>query len=117
MPALTNFSSNLPLVIIDALGQAIPDGSDVDAYAVFIETNAPTGRATLSSPADYAGRLGIGLHGSSSLSFPKQPYKIELRDETDNPVNCANPRLPRGERLGLVPPVQRQDVDERLPHL
>ena len=102
--SLTNFSSNLPLVIIDSLGQAIPDGSDVDAYAVFIETNAPTGRATLCSPADYAGRLGIGLRGSSSLSFPKQPYKIELRDETDNPVNCAILGFPAGNDWALYPP-------------
>ncbi len=102
--SVTNFSSNLPLVIIDALGQAIPDGSDVDGYALFIETNAPTGRTTLSSPADYAGRLGIGLHGSSSLQFPKQPYKIELRDETDNPVNCPILGFPAGNDWVLYPP-------------
>ncbi len=100
----TNFSSNLPLVIIDALGQAIPDGSDVDAYAVFIETNALSGRTTLSSPADYDGRLGIGLHGSSSLSFPKLPYKIELRDDTDNPINCPILGFPAGNDWVLYPP-------------
>jgi hypothetical protein len=102
--SLTNFSSNLPLVIIDSLGQGIPDGSTVGGYAMFIETNAPTGRATLSSPAEYAGRLGVGLRGSSSLSFPKQPYKIELHDETDNPVNRAILGFPAGNDWALYPP-------------
>jgi hypothetical protein len=102
--SLTNFSSNLPLVIIDSLNQGIPDGSTVGAYALFIETNAPTGRATLSSPAEYDGRLGIGLRGSSSLSFPKQPYKIELHDEANNPINRAILGFPAGNDWALYPP-------------
>ena len=85
--SVTNFSSNLPLVIIDTVGQTIPDGSKIGSYTVFINTNMATGRATLGSPGDYIGRLGIGLHGSSSLGFPKKPYTIELDDESGNSVN------------------------------
>ena len=59
---LTNFTSNLPLVSIDTLGHGIPDGSKVGAYAVFIDTNTPSGRTSLTSPGDYIGHLGIGLH-------------------------------------------------------
>jgi hypothetical protein len=80
--SVTNFSSNLPLVIIDTLGQTVPDNAKVSAYAIVLSTNLTTGRASLSNGnADYTGQLGIGLHGSSSLMFPKQPFAIELRDE------------------------------------
>ena len=102
--SVTNFSSNLPLVVVDTLNHAIPDGSTIGAYALFIETNTPGGRATLSSPAEYDGRLGIGLHGSSSLQFPKQPYKIELHDESDNPINRAILDFPAGNDWVLYPP-------------
>ena len=102
--SVTNFSSNLPLVVVDTLNHGIPDGSTIGAYALFIETNTPSGRTTLSSPAEYDGRLGIGLHGSSSLSFPKQPYKIELHDETDQPTNCAILDFPAGNDWVLYPP-------------
>jgi hypothetical protein len=101
--SVTNFTSNLPLVIIDTLGQTIPDGSKVGAYAVFIDTNTPTGRTSLGSPGDYIGRLGIGLHGSSSLGFPKQPFAMELRDETDEALDYPLLRFPTGNDWLLYP--------------
>ena len=101
--SVTNFTSNLPLVIINTLGQTIPDGSKVASYAVFIDTNTPTGRTSLSSPADFVGRLGIGLHGSSSLQFPKQPFAIELRDETDDALDYPLLGFPAGNDWLLYP--------------
>ena len=100
---LTNFTSNLPLVILDTFGHGIPDGSKVGAYAVFIDTNTPSGRTSLTSPADYAGHIGIGLHGSSSLGFPKQPYAIELRDEAGDANNYPLLGLPAGNDWLLYP--------------
>jgi hypothetical protein len=102
-PSLTNFTSNLPLVIIDTLGQTIPDGSKVASYAVFIDTNTPTGRTSLTSLADYIGRVGIGLHGSSSLQFPKQPFATELRDETDGGLDYPLLGFPAGNDWLLYP--------------
>jgi hypothetical protein len=100
---LTNFTSNLPLVIIDTLGHGIPDGSKVGAYAVFIDTNTPTGRTSLTSPGDYIGPLGIGLHGSSSLSFPKLPFAIELRDEAGDASDYPLLGFPAGNDWLLYP--------------
>lgn len=80
---VTNFSSNLPLVIVDTLGQAIPDGATIGAYGIFIDTNAIGGRTSLTLTGAYAGRIDLGLHGQSSLGFPKQPYKIGLADENN----------------------------------
>jgi hypothetical protein len=101
--SLTNFTSNLPLVIIDTVGKGIPNGSKVGAYAVFIDTNTPTGRTWLTSSEDYVGRLGIGLHGSSSLGFPKLPYAIELRDEADEATDYPLLGLPEGNDWLLYP--------------
>ena len=75
---VTNFTSNLPLIIVDTLGQAIPDGSKVGSYCIFVDTNTPTGRVSLGSPPDYIGRLGIGLHGSSFARLSQQNLAIEL---------------------------------------
>jgi hypothetical protein len=102
-PTLTNFTSNLPLIIIDTLGQNIPDGSKVGSYGVFVDTNTPTGRVSLGSPANYIGRLGIGLHGSSSLGFPKKTFAIELDDETDDSINHGLLGLPPGNDWLLYP--------------
>ena len=76
---VTNFTSNLPLVIIDTLGGTIIQDTRIPAYATFIDTNA--GRVSLRSAPDYQGRLGIEIRGSSSTSFPKYGYGIELNDE------------------------------------
>ncbi|HEY5913173.1 MAG TPA: CotH kinase family protein, partial [Verrucomicrobiae bacterium] len=102
--SITNFNSNLPLVIIDTLGQAIPDGSKVGAYATFIDTNTPSGRTSLRSPGNYTGRMGIGLHGYSSLQFPKKPYNLELDDESDNALDHKLLGMPAGSDWLLYPP-------------
>ncbi|HWH71182.1 MAG TPA: CotH kinase family protein, partial [Candidatus Sulfotelmatobacter sp.] len=93
----------LPLVVLNTLGQSIPDGSKVGAYAVFIDTNMPACRTALASPQDFVGRLGIGLHGSSSLQFPKKPFAIELRNETDDAMDYPLLGLPAGSDWLLYP--------------
>lgn len=102
-PSVANFTSNLPLIIVDTLGQTIPDGSKVGAYSVFFDTNTVTGRTSLNGPTNYVGRLGIGLHGSSSLGFPKLPYAIELRDETDDALDYPLLGQPTGNDWLLYP--------------
>jgi hypothetical protein len=100
---VTNFTSNLPLVIIDTFGRGVPDGTKVGAYAIFIDTNTPSGRTSLTSPGDYIGHMGIALHGSSSLGFPKQPFAIELRDETGDATDYPLLGLPAGNDWLLYP--------------
>lgn len=101
--SLTNFTSNLPLVIIDTLGQVIPDGSKIGSYAIFLDTNTPAGRTSLLGATNYAGRLGIGLHGSSSLGFPKKPYTIEVDDETGDGLDFPLLGQPSGSDWLLYP--------------
>ncbi|HNQ88603.1 MAG TPA: CotH kinase family protein [Verrucomicrobiota bacterium] len=79
------FSSPLPLVIIDAYGQALqPDMAERAAATItVIDTHRPSHRATLLSRPDYHGRAGIEGRGQTSWGFPKKPYNVELRDEWD----------------------------------
>ena len=44
------------------------------------------------------------MHGWSSLSFPKQPYKIELDDETGQQVNFPLLGFPSGNDWDFYPP-------------
>ena len=102
--SLTNFSSNLPLLIVDTLGQALPaDQSKIAAYALTIETNTLTGRASWSNPVDYAGRIGFGIHGQSSAGFPKQPFKLETDGEDETNVDYPLLGLPSGNDWMLDP--------------
>ena len=101
--SVTNFSSNLPLVIIDTLGQTIPDGTKIPVYAIFIDTNTPSGRTMLTSSNDYLGQVGIALHGSSSLGFPKKTFAIELDNENGQSVDAELLGQPAGSDWLLYP--------------
>jgi CotH kinase protein/Lamin Tail Domain/Chitobiase/beta-hexosaminidase C-terminal domain/Legume lectin domain len=102
--SLANFSSNLPLLIVDTLGQAIPsDHSKIAAYALTIDTNSSSGRAAWTNSIGYAGRLGFGIHGQSSAGFPKQPFKLETDDESETAVDYPLLGLPIGNDWMLDP--------------
>ncbi|GEM_PF-1204594 len=76
---LIDFSSNLPIVLLDTWGHNIP-GSASDSYAesraVFIDTDSG-GRANVVDEINHAERAGIRIRGRSSTRFPKKQYKLE----------------------------------------
>ena len=73
-------SSNLPIMIINTLGQNIPDETKITAEMGLIY-NGPAQRNSLDDPFNaYDGFIGIETRGSSSQSFPKKSYGIETRD-------------------------------------
>ena len=74
------FSSNLPLLIINTYGQSIIKDTRVNGSLSVIP--AKKGRATLGDSIQFQGRIGIELRGSSSLQFPKKSYRLEIDDET-----------------------------------
>ncbi len=77
-----DFSSPLPLAVIDTLGQNVT-AVRTPAFACFVNTDAG-GRATLTGPIDFAGPMGIEVRGQSSSGFPKKQYHFETRDEQGN---------------------------------
>jgi len=92
-PDLAAFNSNLPIIVIDTFGQAIPavwwDGTQIihqdpiATVSAFIDTNKVTGRAAATDEPDFAGRAGIRIRGQSSADLDKKPYKLETWDEAD----------------------------------
>jgi hypothetical protein len=79
-----DMSVDLPIVLIDAYGHgalSTTDRSFVDA--AFMTFDLAGGAASLSSPPTVASRAGFHIRGNSSASFPKTPYRIELRGPTD----------------------------------
>jgi hypothetical protein len=75
-------SSDIPIIIINTGGQAIPNEPKIVASFSLI-ANESGKRNTVTDAPVYSGKIGIELRGSTSQQlFPKKPYGIELRDPT-----------------------------------
>ena len=75
-------SSNLPIVVIDTHGQAIPDEPKITADMGIIY-NGEGARNYAKDPFNnYSGKIGIELRGNSTQGFPKKPYAVETQDST-----------------------------------
>lgn len=76
------FASDLPIIVINTGGQAIPNEPKIVASFSLIATESGK-RNTVADAPVYSGKIGIEQRGSSSRQlFPKKPYGIELRDPT-----------------------------------
>jgi hypothetical protein len=88
-------SSNLPLLVIDTHGRAVPDEPKITADMGVI-FNGEGVRNRLSDPFNhYDGPIGIEIRGNVTQSFPKKSYYVETRD-----AEGRNRSLPL---LGLPP--------------
>jgi hypothetical protein len=88
-------SSNLPIFVLDTEGQEIVDYQRIDAHMGVIN-NSGGERNHLTDPFnDFDGKVGIKLRGSSTLSFPKKQYAVEIRDSLDNDLNVSLLDLPK----------------------
>ncbi|MEO7318562.1 MAG: CotH kinase family protein, partial [Chthoniobacteraceae bacterium] len=82
------FSSNIPVIVFDSFGSAL-DGENGGSrpprytYAVVIDRNPLTGRASLTGLSDFQGRSGTHVHGESSAGFPQRSYNWETWDNAD----------------------------------
>ncbi len=72
-------SSNLPIVLINTGGAAIPDEPKIDATMKIIY-NGEGAMNSVSDLANYEGNIGIELRGNYSQSLPQKPYNFETRD-------------------------------------
>lgn len=75
-------SSDLPIIVINTGGQAIPNEPKIVASFSLISNSAGKRNAVTDAPV-YSGKIGIEQRGATSRQlFPKKPYGIELRDAT-----------------------------------
>lgn len=73
-------SSNLPIVVINTLGQNITDEPKVQVHMGIIY-NGPGLRNYLTDPFNnYNNKVGIELRGSTSQGFPQKSANFETRD-------------------------------------
>jgi len=78
---MREFSSPLPIAVVDTLGSGV-SASQVPTYSYVIDTDQ-TGKATLTGEVDFAGWAGLNVRGKSSVGFAKKQYRFETWDEDD----------------------------------
>ena len=73
-------SSNLPIIVIDTDGAEIADNPKINVSMGIVD-NGLGNRNYLTDPFNhFQGIAGIDMRGSSSQSFPKKQYGIEIRN-------------------------------------
>jgi hypothetical protein len=83
-----NFSSNLPIAIVDTFGRGIGQNGQTLSFAGFIDTSTD-GRARITDKHDFISRAGINVRGWTSASWPKKQYHLETWDENDSDKNVS----------------------------
>lgn len=82
------WSSNLPIVVIDTMGQEIPDEPRIVAHMGIIDRCA--GRNRITDPFDgYDGRINIEIRGSTSQQYPKKSYGFETQNDIGGNLDAA----------------------------
>jgi hypothetical protein len=84
-----SFSTHLPLVVLNTLGQIIPDDPRIVVHMGIVDN----GEGNMNSQADpyngYDGLINIERRGSSSQGFPKKQYALETQDEVGNSLDVS----------------------------
>ena len=87
-------SSELPIVVITTGGKAIMDEPKVMVNMGIIY-NGPGAKNNITDPFNnYNGKVGIEVRGSSSQSFPKKQYGIELWNSAGQDIKQSLLGLP-----------------------
>lgn len=84
---MAEFTSNLPIVVLDMFDQRPNTMSFVPVQARFI--NASSGRNSLLAPADYDGEAEVKRRGYTSLRFPKNSLTLKMRDGDGDKVKAS----------------------------
>ena len=99
---LTNFNSNLPLVIITTFGQEIPRDPKTQASIRVIDSGK--GRARLMAASDFDGRALINIRGHTSLRYPKRSYLVKTRDAANHALKASILGFPKESDWVLYAP-------------
>ena len=102
--SLYNFSSQLPVIVIDSLGTGplVKDGVDHPSWLYLY--GAQAGSATFGASPEVISPLTTSVRGSSSATFPKKGYTIKFTDSTGNKRAQALLDLPAFEKWALIAP-------------
>lgn len=91
-----NFSSNLPIIVVDSAGVNIDLANNPNAprpfrpvYTVVIDRDAADGLARINGTPDFTGRGGMHVRGQSSSGFPKKQYAWETWNNEEEDKNVS----------------------------
>ena len=95
--SVANADSNLPIVIVDTFGDAVPGTGSNFGDGAFIAIIEPgeDGRARLDGEFDLTTRGGLHVRGSSSSGFAKKQYRVEFWDEQNEDLKQSVLGMPR----------------------
>jgi hypothetical protein len=83
-----NFSSNLPIAIVDTFGHGIGQNRQTLSFTGFIDISTD-GRARITDAHEFIGRTGINVRGKTSAGWPKKQYRMETWDEYNDDTNVS----------------------------
>ncbi|HUF62342.1 MAG TPA: CotH kinase family protein [Verrucomicrobiales bacterium] len=95
-PEVLDFTSNLPIVLLDNQGGNAPSERDLSfATWMLFEPDPETGRTSLRDEPALVTRSGLRRRGSSTIGNPKYSLAVEAwRDDADADVDIAPLGLP-----------------------
>ncbi len=85
---------HMPVMIIDTFNQSIPQDIKIDAYVEVVRDHDGSLQDLWDRPRTFSGPIGIEVHGSSSVGYPKQGFRFETRDELGDDINVGLLDLP-----------------------
>ena len=89
IPPPLEFTSNLPIIVIDTYGVSIPDEPKIPG-SMGVIYNGPGQVNDINDPFNhYNGHIGIEIRGQSSQMFPKKSYSVETRTASGDNQNVA----------------------------
>ncbi len=96
------FTSNLPIVIINSFGRYISANNKSAVSVRFIPPR--NGRAAALGPAEFDGRAIVNLRGYSTLRQPKNSLTVRLKDDNGDKVKAGLFGLPKESDWVLYAP-------------
>lgn len=100
---IANFSSNLPILVLNTEGRANYENRKIPVVARIVDPGTG-GRATLNSDRYLETRGDMNLRGFSSTRYPKRSYTFRIRDEYGEKVKTPLLGLPKESDWVLYAP-------------
>jgi hypothetical protein len=99
---LADFSSNLPLVIIDSFGTNITHEAKIVAGVQFFDAGKE--RTKLTANVNYSGPCWINIRGRASLRYPKNSFTVKTLNGDGDPARAALLGMPADSDWVLYAP-------------
>lgn len=89
-----DFSSDLPILVLDSFGRTIPGEPKIPGYIHVIDVDPETGRSQLLGTPQFSGQrfsglVGIEARGRSTFDRRKQSLSLEIRDQNGDDLNVG----------------------------